>query len=894
MLNYLNFNSIRTKLLFVILISAIPVVLAFLYFLRVEYEQSYKEAKHDVLVAVQSIAQEHNSQVDGIRNLLITLSQFPEIQRMDPAASMKILNHILVQSPTNLNIGLADPEGNVIATGIKQPLPISYKVNDRKYFQDAKRTKKFSSGEYTVSRVAGKPTLHYALPVLDSSGNPKFVLYAALDLTRFKSSFEAQHFPKGSAFSLIDHKGILLYRYPELSSLKSGSSDPLQLFKQLTGDQENGVFIDTGRDGVKRVFGFQRLSLSPSDPPFLYIRASVPNEFVLSKTYKFVGLILGISLLALLVSYLLSNILAKASFIKPIEKLSSTIREVEGGNLSARIGITHQKDEIGQLANSFDAMTGALAEKENARKIAEDLLHDKNKQLELEVIERERNEQLFRDLFQNAADPIYISDMSGKMLNANDQACNELGYTYEELLTKRITDLDASYLDPEKVKVFFKSLMEIKSVTFETEHRRKDNSQFHVEIHTSCVNYNGNPAIMGVVRNIDERKRIAEEHLKLEHQLLHAQKLESLGVLAGGIAHDCNNILTSIIGNAELALLRINKESPGVDNLHKIEEAAARAADLAKQMLAYSGKGKFVIENINLNLLLQDMLHMLEVSISKKAVLRLNLIPDLPLVEVDATQIRQIVMNLVINASEAIGEQSGVIAVTTGCMDCNKDYLKDVWLDENLNQGLYVYLEIADTGCGMDKHTLAKLFDPFFTTKFTGRGLGMAAVLGIVRGHKGAIKVYSEPGKGTNFKILLPASGRPANIFNHVGYEDNWKGSGTVLLVDDEETIRGIGKDMLQEFGFTTITANDGREAVEIFKATPGISFVILDLTMPHMDGEQCFRELRQIKHDVKVIMSSGFSEHEVTQKFAGKGLAGFIQKPYKLSVLKEAIQKIY
>ena len=199
MLNYLNFNSIRTKLLFVILISAIPVVLAFLYFLRVEYEQSYKEAKHDVLVAVQSIAQEHNSQVDGIRNLLITLSQFPEIQRMDPAASMKILNHILVQSPTNLNIGLADPEGNVIATGIKQPLPISYKVNDRKYFQDAKRTKKFSSGEYTVSRVAGKPTLHYALPVLDSSGNPKFVLYAALDLTRFKSSFEAQHFPKGSA-----------------------------------------------------------------------------------------------------------------------------------------------------------------------------------------------------------------------------------------------------------------------------------------------------------------------------------------------------------------------------------------------------------------------------------------------------------------------------------------------------------------------------------------------------------------------------------------------------------------------------------------------------------------------------------------------------------------------
>jgi CheY-like chemotaxis protein len=284
---------------------------------------------------------------------------------------------------------------------------------------------------------------------------------------------------------------------------------------------------------------------------------------------------------------------------------------------------------------------------------------------------------------------------------------------------------------------------------------------------------------------------------------------------------------------------------------------------------------------------------MLEVSISKKAVLRLNLIPDLPSVEADTTQIRQIVMNLVINASEAIGEKSGVIAVTTGCMDCNKDYLKDVWLDENLNQGLYVYLEIADTGCGMDRHTLAKLFDPFFTTKFTGRGLGMAAVLGIVRGHKGAIKVYSEPGKGTSFKILLPASGKPAKIFNHDGFENNWKGSGTVLLVDDEETVRVIGTEMLKELGFNVITAEDGRDAVEKFKATPDIAFVILDLTMPHMDGEQCFSELRQLKSDIKVVISSGFNEQEVTQQFVGKGLAGFIQKPYKLSVLRKAIQEI-
>jgi hypothetical protein len=167
---------------------------------------------------------------------------------------------------------------------------------------------------------------------------------------------------------------------------------------------------------------------------------------------------------------------------------------------------------------------------------------------------------------------------------------------------------------------------------------------------------------------------------------------------------------------------------------------------------------------------------------------------------------RQIIMNLVINASEAIGDKSGVIAITTGCMDCDRSYLKDVWLDENITEGLYVYLETADTGCGMDRETLMKLFDPFFTTKFTGRGLGMAAVLGIVRGHKGAIKVYSEPNKGTTFKILLPVSGKPLEIFNNDSLENHWQGNGTVLLVDDEETVRGVGAEMLKELGFNTIT----------------------------------------------------------------------------------------
>jgi signal transduction histidine kinase len=399
--------------------------------------------------------------------------------------------------------------------------------------------------------------------------------------------------------------------------------------------------------------------------------------------------------------------------------------------------------------------------------------------------------------------------------------------------------------------------------------------------------------LRGTGMSINARKQAEEERLNLEKQLLHAQKLESLGVLAGGIAHDFNNILTAILGNADLALMRINRESPAVDNLHKIEQAAARAADLAKQMLAYSGKGKFVIEHIDLNCLLEEMLSMIEVSISKKAALRLNLTRPLATVEADATQIHQVVMNLVINASEALGNNNGSITITTNHMECDQSYLDSIWPSENLPEGQYVVLDIADNGCGMNKETLGKIFDPFFTTKFTGRGLGMAAVFGIIKGHKGAIKVYSEPGKGSIFKILFPASrSKVADSVNKVDI-DSWKGSGTVLLVDDEEFILSVGSEMLQELGFGVVTAKDGQEALNIFNNRADIDLVILDLTMPQLDGEQTFNCLCTINPSVKVIISSGYNEVEVTQRFVGKCLAGFVQKPYKLSVLKEAIRRI-
>lgn len=532
------------------------------------------------------------------------------------------------------------------------------------------------------------------------------------------------------------------------------------------------------------------------------------------------------------------------------------------------------------------------------KRIAE--LETVNAQLNDEITKHKHTEEqliversYLHTLFEHNGSGHLVVSSNRQIIQVNQQFCEMFGYTEEELIGQSAEILHLDTLHYEEWAPRFKEARDgLTRLSAEYPWRHKDGSTFWCMFTGVKLQLpDGDSRVIWSVIDITDLKNAEEERISLEKQLLHSQKLECLGVLAGGIAHDFNNILTSIVGNAELALMRLNPESPVMDNLHKIEKAAGRAADLAKQMLAYSGKGKFLVENLDLNRLVEEMLHMLEVSISKKAVLRLNQFQSLPAVAADATQMRQIIMNLVINASEAIGETSGVIAITTGCVDCDCSYLKDVFLEENLTNGLYVYLEIADTGCGMNRDTLAKIFDPFFTTKFTGRGLGMAAVLGIVRGHKGAIKVYSEQGKGSTFKIMLPASEMPAELFNGACDRDDWKGSGTVLLVDDEETIRGIGVEMLKELGFNAITANDGREALEAFKNNPDISFVILDLTMPHMDGEQCYRELRKIKPDLKIIISSGYNEQEVTQKFIGKGLAGFIQKPYKFSVLKEAVR---
>ncbi len=518
-----------------------------------------------------------------------------------------------------------------------------------------------------------------------------------------------------------------------------------------------------------------------------------------------------------------------------------------------------------------------------------------------EMVKRRRAESEFRAIFDNAFHFLALLSPQGEIIQANQAALRILEVPpHVELSGTQF--VNAPFFSEEDAKLIQQAIdTALEKETFRgtvTVHTLSGKLIYVDSVFYAILNTQGEIEYL-LAEGVDITERLAaeEEREKLRSQVEHAQKLESLGILAGGIAHDFNNLLMGILGHADLAALKIPPSSLAHNNLKEIESTARIAADLCRQMLAYSGKGKFVVQPIDINAVIQEMEQLLAVSTSKNAILKFQLSDDLPFMDADASQISQIILNLVMNASEAIGPKSGIISIATGAMYCDEHYFQTNQLEFNNDAGTYLYLEVADTGVGMDNETIERIFDPFFSTKFTGRGLGLAAVMGIVKGHQGNIKVYSEPDKGTTFKLLFPVSKN--QIVESLQLDDDqplekWRGNGTVLIVDDEETILAIGREMLQLCGFDVICAKDGIEAVEIYQQRAAdIDCVLLDLTMPRMGGKETFRELRRINPQVKVILSSGYNEQEVTQNFVGKGLTGFIQKPYQMSGLEAKLKEI-
>jgi len=490
-------------------------------------------------------------------------------------------------------------------------------------------------------------------------------------------------------------------------------------------------------------------------------------------------------------------------------------------------------------------------------------------------------------IVESSEDAIVGKDLDGIVESWNSGAEQLYGYTREEMRGHPMNVLLPPDRSGEEAQILRAIQAGERVRHFETVRLRKSGDRIAVSLTISPI-FDTDGTIVGashVARDLTEDKAF-------EERMLQMQKLEGLGVLAGGIAHDFNNLLTGMLGNASLALDALPQGSPARAGLLDVVRGAERASVLTRQILAYAGKGRVVVETLSLSEIVREIAHLIEALIPRHVHLLLELDPALACIEGDAGQLQQVIMNLVLNGAEAIGDAGGSVIVRTGPQEVDELYLRTVFAGSPLAAGKYAVLEVHDTGCGMDEATQAKIFEPFFTTKFTGRGLGLAAVMGIVREHRGAFKVYSAPGQGSTFKVLFPVFTEPQAALRQEDPAHALRGSGHVLVADDEELIRTFAKAALEHFGYTVTLARDGQEAVDLFTRDPkAFDLVFLDLTMPVMNGEEVFRHLQIARPGIPVLLSSGFNETSAVRHFAGKGLAGFIQKPYSTRSLAETVQ---
>jgi PAS domain S-box-containing protein len=509
-----------------------------------------------------------------------------------------------------------------------------------------------------------------------------------------------------------------------------------------------------------------------------------------------------------------------------------------------------------------------------------------------------------RNILQHSREVLFGFNLRSGRFDYLSPSCLSLtGYTVDEIEAMGPQEL-LQKLHPEDLEAVQRLIAQVKKNTKDREwfglvdhrfrHRDGQYRSFSDHLQVAYSKTGHAVYLSGSVRDVSQIAGLEENLRILEKKFQDGQKMASLGLLASGIAHDFNNLMTVVLGNAELALLECGGSDGGV--LDEVKKTALRAAELANQMLVYTGKTSLVLSSINLSSAVKEMTSLLDVSISKKVSIKYCLAEDTPLIRGDVSQIRQVAMNLITNASEAIGDRPGVIAISIRGVDLKTGELEWTIPPGGLPPGRYARLEVSDTGDGMSEETMRKIFDPLFTTKVTGRGLGLASLLNVVQRHNGAVEVKSDVGRGTIFRIYFPAE--PESIGQGVeeacASDSEWRGYGTALVADDESAIRDITKALLERFGFRVISASDGLETVDLYTENAGeVTLLLMDLNMPRLNGLEATLRIRHINPKIPVLFMSGYPREQVMERFGHQPHTDFVRKPFQTGELLAGIRRV-
>jgi len=868
--------SIPRKLAFFLLAIFLPAFGVLLVSGFAHRSQILLDVDKDALLLAQSLAAQQEQIAVGTEQMLSTLAHLPEVRERDARACTELFRDLHNQHPFYSIISAATPAGDIFAASIPFEQG-SVNLADRQHFRDAVLTLGFSAGEYVMGRVSDIQSLHFSYPVLDRDRNLVAVVSAAFKLNEYARFIMKASLPQGSAVVLLDRQGVRLFRSPENQTAAVGKSIPQGAFKRMAGDFEQGVYGATGEDGVRRIYAFRQLRLREGLPPYLYVLVGLARDRVLEQAnlemLSYVCIMGVVASLAALLAWFLGDLV----FIRPIKQLVGATHRFGAGDMGARSGLPHAPNEIGQLAKSFDDMVSLLESREVERKGTEAALRD--------------SESSYRKLyheFQAVLDaiPDAVSLISPEMKILWSNRSSSRAFAAHNKMDD--ADLRCYELRHGRTKLCDNCPI----------HRAFLTGEFAVHLHTTpdgrLWEIRAVPVVdeSGTVVSVVEVARDVTEQSDLESRLRQAQKMEAVGTLAGGVAHEFNNVLAIILGNAELALLRAPEESATRKYLEAVRGAGLRGRDVIRQLLSFSRKTEPKRGVIDVGLITKESMKFLRASIPANIEIRAVIPEKLYPINADSTQIHQVLINLCTNAVHAMEKEGGLLEIRLADVEVHTTLRM---LFDHLEPGNYLCLSVSDTGHGIAPEHFGRIFEPFFTTKEVGKGsgMGLAVVHGIMRSHSGGITVESRIGQGTTLSVYFPAD--EAATCPELQEESALPGgTETVLLVDDEEDLVLMVRDVLLGLGYSVHAVTSSLEALELFRREPARhDVVITDMAMPRMMGDTLAEEIMRIRPDIPIILCTGFSERIDEERANRMGIQALMQKPLAMRDLATTLRRL-